>query len=62
MASSKGADGGAVGIFNNDFSGGLLLSKDVTGQDRQVVAAALIHNLWLLADLRKLSKPPPPTN
>ena len=51
-----------IGIFKNDFLGGRLLSTGIAGQDRQVGWAALTHNLWLLADLRKLSGPPPKAN
>jgi len=53
---------GRIGIFKNEFLGGPLLSKGIAGQDRQVGWAALTHNLWLLADLRKLSGPPPRVN
>ena len=51
-----------MGIFKNDFLGGPFLSKGIAGQDRQVGWTALTHNLWLLADLRKLSGPPPKAN
>ena len=53
---------GRIGIFKNEFLGGPLLSKGIAGQDRQVGWAALTHNLWLLADLRKLRGPPPRVN
>ena len=51
-----------IGIFKNEFLVGPLLSKGIAGQDRQVGWAALTHNLWLLADLRKPSGPPPRAN
>jgi hypothetical protein len=51
-----------IGILKNEFLGGPLLSKGVAGQDRQVGWAALTHNLWLLADLRRPSGSPPKAN
>ena len=51
-----------IAIFKNEFLGGPLLSKGIAGQDRQVGWAALTHNLWVLADLRKRSGSPPKTN
>ena len=36
------------------------LAKGIEGQDREVGWAALTHNLWLLADLRRAESPPLP--
>lgn len=47
-----------IAIFENEFLGGPLLAKGIEGQDREVGWAALTHNLWLLADLRKVESPP----
>ena len=49
-----------IAIFKNEFLGGPLLAKGIEGQDREVGWAALTHNLWLLADLRRAESPPLP--
>jgi hypothetical protein len=54
----RGQTEARIAIFKNEFLGGPLLSKGIEGQDREVGWAALTHNLWLLADLRKVESPP----